>query len=88
MTLTGTIQNGHVRLDAPCDLPNGTAVTCEADEEFCHPMKPYTEEQLVASIMAIHEKVQRGEIDGMPARDFFDQLEREENERALIPVTT
>ncbi len=63
MTLAGTIVNGHVRLDHPSDLPDGTRVLILVDEEECehpHPMAPYDREKEIALLRESIEDAKAG----------------------------
>jgi len=47
MALDGSIVNGHVQLDTPTNLPEGTRVRLVTEEafEYPHPMAPYEHDQ-------------------------------------------
>ena len=82
MTLEGTIVNGHVRLDTPCDLPEGTRVRLLTDEEHdddaawdAMPPPPVTEtrEEFLQSLRESIAESEAGDR-GRPAREVMKEL--------------
>ena len=63
MTLAGTIVNGHVQLDAPTPLPDGTRVSVKLAEldEYPHPLAPYDREKELALLRERLAAVAAGE---------------------------
>jgi len=78
MTLAGTIVNGHVQLDHPSDLPDGTRVTLLPDEEeyeYPHPMAPYDREKEIVLLRESIALMDARDI-GRSVADVFADIEK------------
>ncbi len=78
MTLSGTIQNGHVLLDSPANLPDGTRVTLQnefAELEYPHPMAPYDREKEIALLRESIALMDSGDI-GRSVAEVFADIEK------------
>ncbi len=90
MKLLGTIRNGHVRLDQPSDLPDGTRTVSLVEDEFedmaefdnldelehPHPMAPYDPVKEAALIRARMAAVAAGGKT-TPLAEAMDRIRRQ-----------
>lgn len=78
MLLEGTVVNGHVQLDEPTSLPDGTRVSVEPVEkyEYPHPMAPYDREKELALLRQAYADVQAG-VPGISVDEMMAVLDAE-----------
>ena len=80
MTLAGTIVNGVIVPDGGTDLPEGTRVRIELEEQFeyPHPLAPYDREKELALLRECIAEIQSG-VPGIPLDEAFKQIRAELN---------
>ena len=83
MTLTGTMVNGVIVLEAGARMPEGTKVHVDIAEDFeqfeyPHPMAPYDREMEIALLQKSHDEMKAGDR-GQTLAEFDAEFRRDFN---------